>query len=285
MRALDRDSPEENGQPMKRGKVSKRSFTILVITLLVAACNKPAPRGQMLAQVGDVDITRRDLAWELHVTGRYDANPGPVLDQIIDRKLLAQAAVREGIEQTPDYLNAIRRTREDILAEMYVRSLTRQLAPVTADQVARYMADRPYAYARRSLITVDRLVTAATPAARDIIGRQHDVDGFAAALAAGHIAFQRADGTVDTANIATTTAAKLMAAGPGRFVADENNGLVGYEIKSIRSAPIGGNEAQAAAGRAIKVEQLERLVSSRIEQERKGTRIRYQTGLGPAQSQ
>src|ERR1700761_8750730 len=77
------------------------------------------PTGQVVARVGQHEITTRQLAFELQGTTIPDARLQKIardraLQSIIVRTILADAAVAQGLDNDPDY--AIRKERADQLA-------------------------------------------------------------------------------------------------------------------------------------------------------------------------
>ena len=118
---------------------------LLVASLLLTGCNKVPPTGQVIASVGGDDVTRRDLAAELQAGSapwRSDAEMrGPVLQQIVDRKLLNRIARRKGLDQTPDYLAFIRRAREQELARLLSDQIAQSVPPPSNSDIETYLRD------------------------------------------------------------------------------------------------------------------------------------------------
>ena len=93
------------------GGLSVRSKIIIAVglALVISGCNKKA-EGQTVAVVNGEEITAAELNAEL---SNAKAPPGldkkdvrsRVLQQMIDRRLLAQQATKDGVEKSPDFLN------------------------------------------------------------------------------------------------------------------------------------------------------------------------------------
>jgi len=264
---------------------AKLALSLAIVLSALPSCTRPAPYGQVLAEIDGDDVTRRDLAAELQVTGQYGASPSAVLEQIVERKLLVRAAREAGVEHSPEYLAAVRRAREQLLSEMYVQRLARQVPVSTRTEIDDYIAAHPFAFADRALIDVTRLDAPATPAARAALAGAADARAGAAALDARGIKATLSEQTLDTATLPAATAAALARA-PGGLVtaAASGTGLTAYQVKASRPAPVAGVAANDAAARAIGLKRLTQAISDRIDMERRRTPIRYQTGLGPSRS-
>ncbi len=263
---------------------AKPVLWLAIIMLALSACTKPAPYGQVLAEINGDDVTRRDLAAELQVTGQYGAAPSAVLEQVIERKLLVRAGYDAGIEHSPEYLAAIRRGREQLLAEMYVQRLARQVPVSTRTEIDDYIAAHPFAFTDRAIVDVTRLDVPAVPAARATLNHAVDARAAAAALSAQGVKATLSDQTLDTATLPAAIAASLVRAPVGLVMAPSANGLTAYQVKASRPAPLAGTTAESAAARAIGLQRLTQAISDQINLQRRRARIRYQAGLGPSSS-
>ena len=262
----------------------KLALTLALGALALSSCARPAPYGQVLADIDGDDVTRRDLAAELQVTGQYAAAPSAVLEQIVERKLLVRAARDAGIEHSPDFLAAVRRNREQLLSDMYVQRLARQVPVTTRKEIDGYIAAHPFAFADRSMVDVTRLDVPASPTARAALAGASDVQAAVAALKAKGIDAAPSDQTLDTSTLPVATATSLVRSPAGLVLAPSANMLTAYQVKTARPAPITGPAADNVAARSIGLERLTQAITNQIDIERRRTPIRYQTGLGPSSS-
>ena len=108
---------------IKRGaQVKYRSNCSHRVSFLASGCNRKA-EGQTVAVVNGDEITalrpefRTDQA---KVPDGADKNAArsQVLQQLVDRRLLAEQARKEGIDKTPEYLNRQRQAEEELLISM-----------------------------------------------------------------------------------------------------------------------------------------------------------------------
>lgn len=78
-----------------------------------------------------------------------------LLDQVIARKLLSQAATKAGLDRTPDYLLASRRANELLLANQLLADSAPSPVPSNA-QLRAFIAANPQAFAERAIFTVQQ---------------------------------------------------------------------------------------------------------------------------------
>ena len=95
------------------------------VSLTIAGCQKKA-EGQVVAVVNGEEITLTELnaeISELNVPESADKElvRSRVLQRMVDRRLLVQAAKEAGLDRDPEYLTQERRMREQLLVNMYGR--------------------------------------------------------------------------------------------------------------------------------------------------------------------
>lgn len=224
----------------------KRGLAIALVSLaLLAACHNAAPGGQVLATVDGHDITDTELSAEAR------AAPAPraeLLERLIDRALLADAAHRRTADLSPVYLADMRRARDLLLTDSLRRQIAASLPTPGEAQASAYMADHPWAYAQRAQVTL--------------------------------IAPDGATTGIDTATADPGTASAIATAGIGDTV------LIGgkpYRILARKPLPVPPPDALGQARAALIAEEADREMRAILARSRAQTAIRYQPGFGPAQ--
>lgn len=232
-----------------------RAAIILVAALAVASCGERQPSGQVLAVVGDTDITRRDVAAQLGGSANQQAaEREAALEAVIQRELLARAARKRRIDTSPEYLNAVRQARTSILIAQLEASILADLPPPTNAEIDAFVASHPQIFAGRMRIVVSR----------------------STAAAAGPV-------TIDSAMVAAPVAKQLAAGAIGRpmqISADGRSETI--TIISRTPTPLMGQAAKEAARQTIRRQRLDRALAQLIGAERARTAIRYQPGTGPS---
>ena len=259
-----------------------RGILVLAAMLAAGGCVERAPVGQVIALVGDDDLTRRDVAAELRTPGSPAHDPAGAVALLIDRKLLVQEARQRRLDRSPEYLAAMRRHREVLLAAMLVGNLAADLAPVLPAEAADYVQRHPWMFARREHVRLDEIVVA-SGAVGISFSDAMTMDRIAAMLQLAGRRFERSIRMVDIAMLPEKEARRILAArvrapmllqasGPARIGA----------VVERRPAPVTGRQATVMAMAALRAERAARVVQERIEAQRGRTRIAYQQGFGPA---
>ena len=92
------------GSPMRT-----RSMAAIVLVAALCACGKKVPEGQVVAMVGNEEVTRRELTVEPEAAGLPpgpDAQPAltALLDGVIARKVAVAEARRLELDRTPEFV-------------------------------------------------------------------------------------------------------------------------------------------------------------------------------------
>ena len=126
---------------------------------LVASCGPPEVDGQVLANVDGEMITQAELSHEFDLGNRADAAEGraaanDALEQLVDRKLLAQLALERGLDRDADFHFAERRAREELLVDALRRDLAEKFDSVSEAEVEKFMANNGHLLGQRRLLTL-----------------------------------------------------------------------------------------------------------------------------------
>ena len=126
---------------------------------LVASCGPPEVDGQVLANVDGEPITQAELSHEYDLGNRPDAEEGraaanDALEQLVDRKLLAQLALDEGLDLDAEFHFAERRAREELLVDALRRNLAEKFDKIPEAEVEQYLAKNDHLLGERRLLTL-----------------------------------------------------------------------------------------------------------------------------------
>ncbi|QUT05651.1 hypothetical protein KFK14_22310 [Sphingobium phenoxybenzoativorans] len=233
------------------------------------------------------EITKRDLVLELRSTPGLrpqdlELHQQALLDQIINRKLLAQRATAEGLRKDPDYLATLRLMREQLLADRYSRNVTPS-PQTTRRQLKAYIQANPHRFASRRLYVLQQIempADAYPSASTGIKVPLSELEKLTASLGPDQVI--RSDIAADTKNMTPAEAAMLAslpASAAGVVTSGDRLRLV--HVRSFEEAPITGNAAAAEAQIAIQTEQLATSVRSKVNSLRSSAKIEYQPSYSP----
>jgi EpsD family peptidyl-prolyl cis-trans isomerase len=268
--------------------ISLRAYALILLGLVTAGCQKEAT-GQVAAVVGDEEITLQEINAEMGNAALpdsvdKDAVRRAALERIIDRKLLAQEARKDGIEESPDYLLRERQMRDGLAVRILGERAERALRVPDQAEVDRFIADNPLLFESRKIFTLDRIVFPA-PENVDRLGvlqDDHSMEAVAASLNRLGIDFRRDTADLDSAQLGAERLQRIQALPAGEpFVVPENGMIVVAVITGSRDAPLTRQEARPLAAQALRNKQLAETLQQRLKQARSSTEIRYQPDFAP----
>lgn len=157
---------------------TRRGFGLLGATVLAAALLALAgcgPRGgtatQTAAKVGKGEITVHQINFILQQQRglrpeQADAASRQVLDRLIDQELAVQKADALDLDRDPRVLQSLEAARREVLARAYADKVAEGAAKPTAEEIARYYADKPELFSQRRIYSLQELTVQATPRRR-----------------------------------------------------------------------------------------------------------------------
>lgn len=263
----------------------------MALLLLSSACQKKAS-GQTVAVVNNEEITSSDLNAELStenlpLTGTTQQARAQALQNLIDRRLLAEQARSQGLDKSPDFINQQRRTTEDLLIRMLLTRQAGTSAVPSPDEISHYQASHPNMFANREAWTLQQLIF---PLQKDpaVVGKlkaAQSIDEIAQALTASGVQFERATRKIDTAVLPPPIYAQLAQLKQGEpFVVPGADRQVASIITAREPAPLTGDDARKVALGGIKNEQLQKFVTDRVKGLKASAKIQYQPGFAPPKS-
>jgi peptidyl-prolyl cis-trans isomerase C len=132
-----------------------------VACVALAACGDGGqPTGQVVAKVGKEEVTALDLQTALANFKAPNAQirkaaEQQALSQIVQRKLLAQAARKQKLDKTPEFARQEQQMTETLLIRDWQEKLVKAVPPPNADEVNQFIAAHPDLYSARKIFSVD----------------------------------------------------------------------------------------------------------------------------------
>jgi EpsD family peptidyl-prolyl cis-trans isomerase len=263
----------------------------LALALLASGCQKKAS-GQTVAVVNNEEITTSDLNAELtsenaSPTGTTQQARAQALQNLIDRRLLAEQAKSEGLDKSPEFINQQRRGTEDLLIRMLLMRQVNTAQVPSATEISQFEASHPNMFANREAWTLQQLVF---PLQKDAgvlakIKAAQTLDEIAQVLTASGIQSTKATRKIDTAVLPPNIYAQLIQLKPNEpFVVPGNDKQVASVISAREPAPLTGDDARKVALNAMKRDQIQKLLQDRVKSLKASAKIQYQPGFAPPKS-
>ncbi len=258
------------------------------LSLALSACQKKA-EGQVVAIVNGEEITLTELnaeIAELNVPASADKNlvRARVLQRMVDRRLLVQAAKEAGLDRDPAYLTQERRTQEQLLVSMYGKKAMDTIKVPDAAALDRFISTHPTAFGGRKRYKLDQLLidVPADPKRLKELESAHTLAEVATRLTAMGIAFQRGTGQFDSASVAPQVLQRIEALPAGEpFIVPNGNKLVINSITGSEPVSLSTEQARQVAAQAMRNEELNKIGESRLKEAKAKAKIEFQTGFEP----
>jgi peptidyl-prolyl cis-trans isomerase C len=263
--------------------------SVVALAVLLSGCDREAT-GQVAAVVNGEEITLQEVNAEL---GAVQLPEGAdesqvrqaVLQRIIDRRLLAQAAREEGLDKTPEFLVRSRQLEDALLVQLLSQKTGRTTAVPTADKVSEYISKNSAVFGGRTIFTIDR-IQFAMPKNADVLKEledDHSLEAVAAQLEQLGIEFTRDSAQMDSARLGQGPLNQIRALPEGEpFVLPPQAGVVTVGvIKGSTPRPVGEEQARPAAAQMMRNQSLGEALKQRLEAERAEAKIEYQEGFAP----
>ena len=255
------------------------------------SCQKKAA-GQTVAVVNNEEITASELNDELareNLSGAAATTEARnrALQNLINRRLLAQQATSDGLDKSPEFLKQQRRMTEDLLINMLLsRQLNTAQVP-SADAIKRYEAAHPEVFTNRETWTLDQIVYPLTKdaALTAKIAAAKTLGEIAQALTAANLQFTRSTKEIDSALFPQDAYQQIVKLKPGEpFVVPGPDKAVASVITARKPNPLPEDKARQLALQAMRREQLGKLIDERVKSLKTSAKIQYQPGFGPPKS-
>ncbi|HEX4178116.1 MAG TPA: peptidyl-prolyl cis-trans isomerase [Rhizomicrobium sp.] len=241
----------------------------------LAACNNGAktPTGQVVATLGNQEITMRDVRAEL---GNYNAPDAKTLKaaenaalrNIIGRDIVANEARKEGLEKTPDFALAKQRAIDSLLVQALQQKITSQVPPATKDEAQRYVDAHPDMFAQRKIYVVDQ-IQMKQPADPSVVKAMEPLktfDQIQALLTQNKIPFQRGTAMLDVLTADPRLVDAIQKLPPGElFVLPAGQLLTVNQIKDTRIEPVPADKSVPLAQQLITRQRTEDAVRKRFQ--------------------
>lgn len=267
---------------------SVSALALTSLSLMLAGCQKKA-EGQVVAIVNGEEITLNELnseISELNVPASADkkAVRAQVLQQMVNRRLLAQAAKDAGLDRDPAYISQERRMKERLLVSMYGKKAFDTVSVPDTGKVDQYISTHPAMFADRKRYRLDQV--AFDPPAdmnklKELEG-VHTMDGVVGWLNKNGIKFQRGAAALDSAGVPPETMKKIIALPAGEPFVIPNNGKIFVSvITGSEPVVLTPEQARPMATQVMRQEELNKIGEERLKEAKGKAKIEYQPGFEP----
>lgn len=234
----------------------KRSYSLLVLALVLASCGKgdgEAPKGQVVATVDGQEITASELELEMRDMPSDPKVAAAVqqaaLQGLISRKLLVAEAKRRDLESSPMAAMVRKRAEDLAMVQLLQASIAGNVPKVSDDEVNDFISSHPATFSQRRLISVDQLLVAnIDPKLIKEIEPLKTMPEIEALLDKNNVQYVRSAAVLDTLNLNPNVATKIASLGNDEvFAVPNGTGVQIARITGSRIEPLSGDEAKRIA--------------------------------------
>lgn len=268
-----------------------------MIALGLAGCHrggsdaeKTISKGQVVATVDGKEITVYEIKAELDGVDIPSNVPRKqveqaALQQIINRKILADIARERGLDNSPDFLIQQHRAADMTLVRLLQQSVAQKLGPPSRDAAVSYMNANPDQFAQRKIYTLDQIQfvppNQTYPASLQPLNTLDQVE---AKLKADNIQYRRGGAALDALSAPAEMLPKLAALPPGEvFIVPTKDVLTANVITGTKVDPFSGDRAIAFATNVLQAKRLQQAETSDLKAKVDAARakVTYQAGYAP----
>lgn len=263
-------------------------IALIATSFLASGCNRKA-EGQTVAVVNGEEITVSDLNFALqsaNIPDNADKNMArsQVLQQLVDRRLIAEAAKKEGIDKSPEYLNRVRRADEDLLISMLAARRLKTAQLPSDGEVSSFIAGHPNMFGSREIWKLDQVqyTTPTDAATLAEIKAANTMTDLLAILQKHNIAVKQQKNQLDTASMRPEIYSQVNSLKPGEaFIVPVGKMSVASVITAREPQPIAGDQAKPVAVNVIRKTQTAKTLESLLKSLQSQAKIEYQPGYAP----
>jgi peptidyl-prolyl cis-trans isomerase C len=260
----------------------------VALSFTAASCNKPEPKGQVIAVVNGEELTVAELNEEARARGISIGNDAAararVVRDLVDRKLLVQQARRDEVDRNPEYLLKSRRLSELLLAQQLVDLRRGPPDPTNADILA-FIKAHPHAFDQRvSIRTAQIMVPSKLPAkVQADLSTAGTLDQAQQLLNAAGISGARSEQVVDSANLPENTMQRLLSGAGDLLLLPAGEGMAIVQVVSMTPQPTPPDQRVSSAREWLKQHRTNDALEDLLEDARSKAQVRYQRGFEPGE--
>jgi peptidyl-prolyl cis-trans isomerase C len=259
---------------------------LILVAATLSACGDKAKEkkpGQALASVNGEEVTVLQLNEELQragvTAGQQDMASKQLLQVLIDRQLLQEAAAKENLDRDPKVMQAIDRAKSLIVAQAYLQKRAGNVTKPTAKEVEDYFNAHPEFFSNRKQFSMSEIVIAAndmTPEVRTAADSAKSLEEVAVWMDAHKMKYGRTQITRSTADVPPQLSAKLLGMPKGQlFAVKEGQRAMFISVTEVKDAPVSLTVAAPQIEQFLVNKKNKELASAELQRLRADAKIEY----------
>ncbi len=245
---------------------------MLSCALVLTACDSASePTGQVVATVNGKEITSTQLDAEMGPlragsTEEQQQMRRAALQQIINRYLLADAAEKQELANTPTGAIAKQKAEQIAYVALLQQSLGRDVPTVSTDEVQQFILDNPDLFSARKIFLVEQIAIIAPRA--NIIKELEPLTTFdqvQAVLSKYNLPTRTSMGVIDALTMEPGAVRQIAALKPNEiFLLPKDGNFTVNQIRETRVEPVTGEIATKVASDLLQSARTNQQIYSRL---------------------
>ena len=268
-----------------------RSITLAALAMTtLAACGNRGGGSQVVAKVGESEITVSQLSQALHARGLDNANAAATreaVDSLINEQLLVDSAMSNKLDRDPAVVQALERSRRQVLARAYVERMVFPTEAISAAEQVEFYKKHPELFENRKMFQVTTFSVKATDVSDELrnaltpLRTAEELDKALTAHGVSHDtqALTRGTEQLPFEDLPRFTAAKV---GDLVFLQPHESRMAIMLIQGIHDSPIGVDRAQPIIQQYLVNTRNAHALEEHLKQARATAKIAYFDGVTEA---
>lgn len=245
---------------------------MLSCVLVLTGCNSASePTGQVVATVDGKEITSTQLDAEMGPlragsTEEQQQMRRAALQQIINRYLLADAAEKQDLANTPTGAIAKQKAEQIAYVTLLQRSLGRNVPVISADEVQQFILDNPDLFGARKIFLVEQIgIGSPSPNIIKELEPLTTIEQVQAVLAKYNLPTRTSMGVIDALAMEPGAVRQIAALKQNEiFVLPKEGDFTVNQIRETRIEPVTGETAAKIASDLLQTARTNQQVYSRL---------------------
>jgi EpsD family peptidyl-prolyl cis-trans isomerase len=272
------------GKYMNGRSIARSMLGVALLGASLAGCgNKGGGASQVVATVGESEITVSQLSQALHARGVESAGADvtrQAVDALINEQLLVQAAMNNKLDRDPAVVQALERARRQVLARAFVERMVFPTEGISAAEQVEYYKKHPELFENRKMFQVTVYTVKAadlTDEVRNQLVALHTAEEIEKALTARGIAHETQSLTRGTEQLPFEDLPRFATAKAGDLVVmrPQESRVPMMLVQAIHQSPIGVDRAQPIIQQYLVNTRNAKALEDHIKQARAATKIAY----------
>jgi len=264
---------------------------ILAVAAALSACgSKEKKAGQTLARVDGEEITMLQLNEELQRANvqrnqQEQANK-QLLESLIDRQLIIAEAVRNKIDRTPEVMQAIARSKTQIITQAYLQGILAKVARPTKAEIEEYYLNHPDFFAKRKQFAMTSIIISTSDFSDELksaITAAKSLNTILAWMNERKLPYKSGQLTRTSTDLPPELSTKLINLPKGNlFVVNEGANTMLIAVVSIKDYPLTAIDAAPQIEQYLTKKKAKEVVDIEIAHLRSLAKIEYLNASAPA---